>query len=432
MTQLQEYLFGIPLSTHRDRGLDHAPFPYELLIAAISIIFFRTTIYQQNDPTRWAFGLILGYLTYTNQSYELITSLEFFSYAVPYFLFSESLPFVFGQKKTTKQAKDLPIRFFLILISGCLSFYICSLVGSGNLFHWIALITPSFVNDGLATLFPIAEIQAAYDIINRFILEPGLLRYQVSRLLFTTFHIQYGIGYLGIDFLKQEQERRNQLVRMDLQEETKPTTSSQNNGPKENKKKPLSKMEKSRKFQRSAAPFIFFVAVPYMLKIIFFGNLNAFAYACFKDDVHRAVRLHDLFDHDNNLVALANHSAKSPGDYGDYMSVVVSTTYDLFNRKLFSLPKLMLLPMIMMKQPKMVAQIFPIIFMTDWMKGRAVAYMTSRIEHLEKETQQLMAMRSKVESFDIKNAELLQRAGEYYLEQVKAYFFCCYCCCFIN
>ena len=423
MTQLQEYLFGIPLSTHRDRGVDHAPFPYELLIAAISITFFRTTIHQQNDPTRWAFALILGYLTYTNQSYELITSIEIFSYALPYCLFSESLPFV-GQKKTTKQAKDLPIRFALIVISGCLSFYICSLASSGNLFRYLTLIAPSFVNDGLATLFPITEIQAAYNIIDRFILEPGLLRYQVSRLFFTTFHIQCGIGYLGIDFLKQEQERRNQLVRMDLQEERKTTTaSSQNNGSKAGKKQSLSKMEKSRNFQRSAAPFIFFVAVPYMLKIIFYGNLNAFAYACFKDDVHRAVRLHDLFDHDNNLVALANHSAKSPGDYGNYMSVVVSTTYDLFNRKLFSLPKLMLLPMIMMKQPKMVAQIFPIIFMTDWMKGRAVAYMTSRIEHLEKETQQLMAMRSKVESFDIKNAELLQRAGEYSLELVQAHCF---------
>lgn len=94
------------------------------------------------------------------------------------------------------------------------------------------------------------------------------------------------------------------------------------------------------------------------------------------------------------------------------MTVVVSTTYDLFNRKLFSLPKVMLLPMIMMKQPKMLAQLFPIIFLTDWMKGRAVAYMTTRIEQLEKDTQKIKSMRAKVEAFDIKNAELLQRAGE--------------------
>jgi hypothetical protein len=70
-------------------------------------------------------------------------------------------------------------------------------------------------------------------------------------------------------------------------------------------------MKQSLKFQRTAAPFIFFTAVPYMIEVIGYGNLNAFAYMCFKDDVHRAVRLYDLFDHDKNLVALAAHSAKA-------------------------------------------------------------------------------------------------------------------------
>jgi hypothetical protein len=98
-------------------------------------------------------------------------------------------------------------------------------------------------------------------------------------------------------------------------------------------------------------------------------------------------------------------------DFAGYMDTVVSTTYDLFNRKLFSLPKVMLLPVIMARQPKMMAQIFPFIFVADWCKGKAVAYMTSRIEKLQKETQELQSIRSKVESFDMKNAELLQRAG---------------------
>ncbi len=60
----------------------------------------------------------------------------------------------------------------------------------------------------------------------------------------------------------------------------------------------------------------------------------------------------------------------------------------------------------------MMAQIFPIIFFSDWIKGRAVTYMTSRIEQLQKEVQDLTSIRSKVEAFDIKNAELLQRAGK--------------------
>lgn len=98
-------------------------------------------------------------------------------------------------------------------------------------------------------------------------------------------------------------------------------------------------------------------------------------------------------------------------DFAGYMDTVVTTTYDLFNRKFFSLPKVILLPMVMGRQPKMIAQIFPVIFFTDWLKGRAVSYMTHRIEQLEKETQDLNAVRSKVEQFDMKNAELLQRAG---------------------
>ena len=93
------------------------------------------------------------------------------------------------------------------------------------------------------------------------------------------------------------------------------------------------------------------------------------------------------------------------------MDTIVTTTYDIFNRKIFSLPKIALLPMVMAKQPMMIAQIFPIIFATDWLKGKAISYMTHRIEELEKDVQELNAVRSKVEQFDMKNSELLQRAG---------------------
>ena len=46
--------------------------------------------------------------------------------------------------------------------------------------------------------------------------------------------------------------------------------------------------------------------------------------------------------------------------------------------------------------------------------------MTNRIETLEKERQELDAMRSKVEAFDIKNAELLQRAGKLMSEPIMS------------
>ena len=148
-----------------------------------------------------------------------------------------------------------------------------------------------------------------------------------------------------------------------------------------------------------------------MFQIIFFGNMNMFAFHCVRDDVHRAIRVHGVFGHDAHLVAMAENSAMGPGAFAVSMDTVVSTTYDIFNRKLFSLPKLMLLPGVIMRQPLLLIQIFPFVFVTDFIKARLVAFVTTTVENLEKEAKDIKAIRQKVEAFDMKNAELLQRSG---------------------
>lgn len=65
----------------------------------------------------------------------------------------------------------------------------------------------------------------------------------------------------------------------------------------------------------------------------------------------------------------------------------------------------------MSRQPWLVVQVFPFIMISDWLKASAVAYLTKKIEHLQEEVQKWQAIRTKVESFDIKNAELLHRSG---------------------
>jgi hypothetical protein len=50
-------------------------------------------------------------------------------------------------------------------------------------------------------LFPLAELQAASDIMAAFSV-PAVLENQARHLLFVTFHIQVGIRYLGIGFLR--------------------------------------------------------------------------------------------------------------------------------------------------------------------------------------------------------------------------------------
>jgi hypothetical protein len=337
---LSESFFSIPLSTFRNRDVSLAPFPYGMLISAIAIIFFRTTVQFEipsatgKEPKflRWFFGILLAFLSYQNKSYELICAVEIFSYLVPICLFSDYVPSLFLNFAQDKN-KTNSLRIVLIAISAILCLMVCHLAATGALFLFIKSITPTFVTDALMVIFPIPEIQAAYDIMDHFIQEEGLLQDQVARLFFITFHIQIAIGYLGIDFLKKEQNRRNDLVRMDMdvtdedEEEIDETSGSGNNGTAtssttkdipltENslqQKKKKSKMnKKAHRFKRTALPFILYTASPYMVEIIAYGNLNAFAFVCFKDDVHRAVRLYDLFDHDNYLVALADHSAKSP------------------------------------------------------------------------------------------------------------------------
>ena len=67
------------------------------------------------------------------------------------------------------------------------------------------------------------------------------------------------------------------------------------------------------------------------------------------------------------------------------MEEIVSTSYDILNRKLSSAPKLLLLPQIIVKQTMLFAQIFPFIMGVDFINGRIVAVLLDKIERLNKE-----------------------------------------------
>lgn len=79
----------------------------------------------------------------------------------------------------------------------------------------------------------------------------------------------------------------------------------------------------------------------------------------------------------------------------------------MFNRKLFSLPKLIILPGVIARQPLLLMKIFPFIFVTDMLKGRIVASVTDKVEQFQREARDVNSVRQKVEQFDMKNAELV-------------------------
>lgn len=396
-------LFGISLTTYRDKDIGPdavSYFPYECEIAALSVLFFRTTVYQRHERVflRWLFAILLAALAYFKKNYELIMAVEIFSYAVAYLL----------NRYRTRSAVGISTTLLWIAACAGLSLSFCHWTAIGDLGHALALVTPKWIISVLSHLFPVAEMNDAYSIMEAFA-NPQVLQKQIYHLLFVTFHIQVGMGYLGIDFLTKEQHRRNLLIRMDVQSQSEAEDAA--HGKVHNADKNV-KIERARRFQKGAAPFILFAALPYMFQIIAYGNVNKFAFCCLKQDLHRTIRVNQVFDHDSHLTALATESATSPESYASSMSNVASTVYEFLNRKLFSLPKVLLLPGVMMRQPMLVVSVFPFIFLSDWIKANCVSFMTRKVEELQKELQTLRAVRSKIEAFDIKNAELLQRSGK--------------------
>ena len=336
-------LMGFVLTTHRsmDLGPDAASyFQYEDAFAALSVAFFRSTVCFGREPLplRLLSSSLLAYLAYHKYPYELIAAAEIFSYAVPYFLFCRPRQSNGNAKEKDKSvsssgSKDALWRVLSIVASAIASALLSHLAATGELAKLLSVITPQFVFTGLEWLFPVSEMVDAYNIMVSFA-HPVVLRKQIDNLLFVTFHIQVGMGFLGIQFLRSEQDRRNQLVRMDMggwggsskATDGETGSSSTPNG-KDAKSSSKSKtesssgtssvmMERSVAFRKAAAPFILFTALPYMIQIIVYGCVNKFVFQCLKDDLHRTVRLNELFDHDNHLIAMANDSPTSPEGEG--------------------------------------------------------------------------------------------------------------------
>jgi hypothetical protein len=264
-------LFGLVLATHRAyvapsnhtsvEGSHLEPyFPFESIIAAIAIAFFRYTVrLQPSEPfvLRFFFCIVLGSLAYTKKSYELITAVELFSYTVSWLSVRP-----IRTSNHNSPWNILVLRLLSIVMGAVASMFLSHAVftvaSSNPILEWVHKYTPSPVVRTLTYIFPIHEMGAAYSMMEQLALEPAFFRQMIHHLFFVTFHIQVGMGYLGISFLRAEQSRRNELIRLDVMEQTissdRDGKNRNSNGmPSDDKQKKM--LEKSRSFQTGAAPF---------------------------------------------------------------------------------------------------------------------------------------------------------------------------------
>jgi len=425
-------------------------FQHEGLVAALAVSYCRFTVKSQHETiyVRLASAALLGYLAFIRSDYWLLTSVHACTYSCLIYRFfckriiakeSESMvkpvpnPYkeINEEDSAVRAVKRYANVIFAVvstqlgvtyILYSCFqphaahSFFqsrvyqhiLHPYILSTNIFHHL---TSKFY-ENISYLIPIAEVLDAYNLLIGFV-QPHILHAQMSHLLFVTIHIQVGRGFLGINFLTREQERKNSLIRLEDEVPHAPTNDGNYQGvsmPKSTTTENISK-----KFNRGAATFIIFSAVPYMFQIIFYGGLNMFAYNCFKDDLYRTIRLHGLFENDGErFVATASASGtsyRSPGEYARNIEIVVSTVYDMANRRLFSIPKLVLLPQMIAKQPMLVVKVFPFILMSDYIKSTMVAAFTTEYERVKVVRKNLEAKRTRIEQFDLKNSDLIQRSG---------------------
>lgn len=285
------------ISTHKS---EDGYFMYQSAIAAVSIAYFRTTVVFPNEF--WGhyltWGAVLGFMAYKEIPYEMILTVEIASYAL---------------LVAWRRQRNLLLG---VAVSIAISLAVGHALVSASAWKLALRLTPGAFKELMNYFLPISEMFRAYQSIQQF----ASAQKQFQHLFFVTFHIQAGMGFMGIAFLRREQHRRNLLIRMDVAEtddgelnEQNGKASAQAENGKEVNTTNQAKLERSRKFQRGAAPFILFTALPYMAQIIIYGNINKFAYSCLEHDLHRTVRVYELFGQDNRLTTLASETTQSPG-----------------------------------------------------------------------------------------------------------------------
>lgn len=264
-------------------------------------------------------------------------------------------------------------RWFCIVAAGLLGFF----------------TVPMIVIEILKFLLPVRELAEAYDLVAKFVGHEKRDRLTTKLMVVTAF-CQVSLGYLGIAFLRRGQERKNALL-------------SVGDG----------KLA-ARGYARLVVIYMVAAALPYMLQRTIIENVNSYVTGRIQREVERSIRISSFFPagstgHGDMLLAAIQGSKFTVEGYTDAFNSVVSVMFSTVEVKLFALPKLMLLPGMLMNQPWLVVSVLPASIALDVGRARMVTMMTRRIEALSRQIQELANRRRKIEQHDTKHEELIRR-----------------------
>jgi len=218
------------------------------------------------------------------------------------------------------------------------------------------------------------------------------LRSSTMELVLITACVQIGIATLGITLLRRSQDRKNALLTV--------------GGPQLN----------AKGYVRHVLWFMLTAALPYMIYRTVMENVNGFAYGRWMYELELGVRIEAFFPktgaHNGRLLlAAASESNLTVDGYTTSVTSLAEHSYRLVERKFFSLPKLLLLPAMLARQPMLVATAFPAAIGLDFARAHVMGKLTSRLERIRRRRQDLKNLQTKIEQHDSRNEDLIQHTG---------------------
>lgn len=322
----------------------------------------------------------------------------------------------------------------------------------------------------LSAILPISEFGLAYRTARLFMTHADL-EARLSALALVTFHAQYSVGHVGVAYLRTAQLRKNQLLAVaggaippsagatsstsaddvaapaptptpaptpapaKLPSPSAKVSDGASRTPRRTSRSPARARKAvesggtapkaagshatgendhaaagARAFVRSVGWFLLLTALPYMGQRTALESINAHALRTFLDASENELRLNLVLADGAALGALAkaNHTVES---YVDALRTTVNTPFNLAERKLFSLPKLALLPAVVGSHPLLSALGLPLALLVDAGKSALVATISRRVEAYRRHARLLGSRRTRVEAFDTKHAAALTSAN---------------------
>jgi len=252
-------------------------------------------------------------------------------------------------------------------------------------------LVPAAAAETAKFLLPVRELTEAYTLIGRFV--GNELRDRLAlKLLVVTAFCQVSLGYLGIAFLRRGQERKNALISVGEGRIT------------------------ARGYARLVGVYMVAAALPYMLQRTIIENVNSYVAGRIEREVERSIRIGTFFPKgasgSSDMLLAAVHGSKYTVEgYTDAFNSIVSVSFGTVETKLFALPKLMLLPGMLVNQPWLVVSVLPASIVLDVGRARMITAMTRRVEALSRKIQELANRRRKIEQHDAKHEELIRRGA---------------------